>query len=333
MLLLTLGTMVATVWAFTVVKKGFLPTEDTSIIIVRTEAQSDIAFQAMLERQRTGCRCRPNRSRRALRQFQRRADELQSDLNRGSIFVQLKPRHERAGRATITDVQHRLRRKAGGHRRHSRLPGAASESAHRQPLRRGRLSVHADQRRSGEALYRFRASSSSASRLHRDSPTSPATSTLGARQVKIEVDRDALARYGVSMETLRSTLYSTFGTRKIATVFTAANDYAVIVEADSKYQLDPSVLNRVFLRASTGQLIRFDSLARVTLGSGPIAVARQAQLPAVTVTFNLAPGFTLGEAVATMADVERDVGMPAGSAGSSPARRRSSRRASAISPS
>jgi hydrophobic/amphiphilic exporter-1 (mainly G- bacteria), HAE1 family len=311
MLLITAGTMVATLWAFATVKKGFLPTEDTSIIIVRTEAQSDIAFPAMLERQRqvaAAVLADPDvlyvNSNVARTSFN-------PTINRGSMFVQLKPRAEREGRATITEVQHRLRRK---------LAGIVGIRAFPVPLQNLRIGS-----RSGAAAYQYTLSGvdreqlyEGAGRLIERLKVTPGFADvtsdleLGARQVRIEVDRDALARYGVSMETLRSTLYSTFGTRKIATVFTAANDYPVIIEADNKYQRDPGVLNRVYLRSSSGQLVRFDSLARVTLGSGPIAVARQSQLPAVTVTFNLGPGFTLGEAVARMAEVERDVNMPAG---------------------
>ena len=314
MLLLTLGTMVATAWAFTTVKKGFLPVEDTSIIIVRTEAQSDIAFPAMLERQRLVAAALLTDPDVLYVNSNVARTSFNPTINRGSIFVQLKPRHERADRATITDVQHRLRRKVAG------IVGIRAFPVPLQNLRIGS--------RSGAAAYQYTLSSVDREKLYEGTGRlieqlkvtpgfADVTSDLelGARQVRIDVDRDALARYGVSMETLRSTLYSTFGTRKIATVFTAANDYAVIVEADNKHQLDPSVLNRVFLRASSGQLVRFDSLARVTLGSGPIAVARQAQLPAVTITFNLAPGFTLGEAVSKMAEVERDVGMPAGVSG------------------
>ncbi len=314
MLLLTLGTMVATVWALGAVKKGFLPTEDTSIIIVRTEAQSDISFPAMLERQRRVAEAVQSDPDVLYVNSQVATTVFNPTINRGSIFVQLKPRHERAGRATITDVQHRLRGKVVG------IVGIRAFPVPLQNLRIGS--------RAGAAAYQYTLSGvdreqlyEGAGRLTERLKVTPGFADvtsdleLGARQVKIDVDRDALARYGVTMETLRSTLYSTFGTRKIATVFTAANDYAVIVEADKRYQLDPSVLNRVYLRASSGQLVRFDALARVTLGSGPISVARQAQLPAVTVTFNLAPGFTLGEAVARMAEVERDVNMPAGISG------------------
>jgi len=311
MLLLTLGTMAATFWAFGAVKKGFMPTEDTSIIIVRTEAQSDIAFPAMLERQRQVANAVLTDPDVLYINSNVARTSFNPTINRGSIFVQLKPRAERDGRASITDVQHRMRRK---------LAGVVGIRAFPVPLQNLRIGS-----RSGAAAYQYTLTGvnrdelyEGAGRLIERLKLTPGFADvtsdleLGARQVKIDVDRDALARYGVSMEMLRSTIYSTFGTRKIATVFTPANDYAVIVEASKAYQLDPSVLSRVYVRASSGQLVRFDALARVTLGSGPIAVARQSQLPAVTVTFNLGPGFTLGEAVARMSEVERDVNMPAG---------------------
>ncbi|WP_072392007.1 efflux RND transporter permease subunit [Hyphomicrobium sp. CS1BSMeth3] len=311
MLLLTLGTMVATVWAFATVKKGFMPTEDTSIIIVRTEAQPDVSFPAMLERQRQVAAAVLTDPDVLYINSNVARTTFNPTINRGSIFVQLKPRAERDGGASITDVQHRLRRK---------LASVVGIRAFPVPLQNLRIGS-----RGGASAYQYTLTGvnrdelyEGAGRLIERLKVTPGFTDvtsdleLGARQVKIDVDRDALARYGVSMEMLRSTLYSTFGTRKIATVFTPANDYWVIVEASKAHLLDPSVLSRVYVRSSTGQLVRFDALAQVTLGSGPIAVARQSQLPAVTVTFNLGPGFTLGEAVTRMAQVERDVNMPAG---------------------
>ena len=110
---------------------------------------------------------------------------------------------------------------------------------------------------------------------------------------------------------MRSTLYSAFGTRKIATVYTPSNDYAVIMEADRTLTLDPErALEGHDPLSSTGQQVRLDAVATMTLAPGPVSVARQSQLPAVTVTFNLASGFTLGEAVIAMRELEREVKMP-----------------------
>lgn len=310
MLIVTLGTIGATVWAFSVVKKGFLPTEDTSIIIVRTEAAPDIAFQAMLDRQRiVSERIRADPDVLYVNSNVQQTS-FNPTLNRGSIFVQLKARSQRLDRGTISDVQNRLRRNLAG------IPGIRTFPVPLQNLRIGS--------RGGAAAYQYTLTSVSQTELYENAQrliervkTAPGFAdvtsdlTLGARQLRLDIDRDALARFGLTMEGVRSTLYSAFGTRKIATVYTPSNDYAVILEADRLQTLDPSVLSKVSLRNSTGQQVRLDAVATVTLQPGPVSVARQSQLPAVTITFNLASGFTLGEAVIAMRELERDVKMPA----------------------
>ncbi len=310
MLIVTLGTIVATVWAFSVVKKGFLPTEDTSIIIVRTEAAPDIAFQAMLDHQRiVSERIRADPDVLYVNSNVQQTS-FNPTLNRGSIFVQLKARGERLNRATISDVQNRLRRNLAG------IPGIRTFPVPLQNLRIGS--------RGGAAAYQYTLTSVSqtdlydnAQRLIERVKTAPGFAdvtsdlTLGARQLRLDIDRDALARFGLTMEGVRSTLYSAFGTRKIATVYTPSNDYAVILEADRLQTLDPSVLSKINVRNSAGQQVRLDSVATVVLQPGPVSLARQSQLPAVTVTFNLASGFTLGEAVVAMRELEREVQMPA----------------------
>ena len=138
MLLLTLGTIVATVWAFGVVKKGFLPTEDTSIIIVRTEAAPDIAFEAMLERQRiVSERIRADPDVLYVNSNVQQTF-FNPTLNRGSIFVQLKPRSERRGQGYHQRRAEPAAAQPRRHPRHPRVPRAAAEPAHRQPRRRRR---------------------------------------------------------------------------------------------------------------------------------------------------------------------------------------------------
>jgi HAE1 family hydrophobic/amphiphilic exporter-1 len=310
MIFVTLGTIVATVWAFGIVKKGFLPVEDTSIIIVRTEASPDIAFQAMLDRSREiADRIRKDPDVLYVNSNVQQT-QFNPTLNRGSIFVQLKPRADRQNGASIGDVQNRLRRSLGN------VPGIRAFPVPLQNLRIGS--------RGGAALYQYTLTSVDQAQLYDYSQRliervkaapgfTDVTSdlTLGARQLRIQVDRDALARYGLTMDVFRSTLYSAFGTRKIATVYTPANDYAVILEADKAQTLDPNVLSKINVRNSQGQMVRLDTVASVNLGPGPVSVARQSQLPAVTITFNLGPNYTLGEAVVAMRQLEREVNMPA----------------------
>jgi HAE1 family hydrophobic/amphiphilic exporter-1 len=309
MLMVTVGTIVATVWAFGVVKKGFLPVEDTSIVIVRTEAAPDIAFEAMVERQRIVS----ERIRQDPDVLYVNSNVQQTffnpTLNRGSIFVQLKPRSERKEYATISEVQTRLRRSLAN------IPGIRSFPVPLQNLRIGS--------RSGAAAYQYTLTSVDQAELYEDAQrliervkAAPAFAdvtsdlTLGARQLRLDIDRDGLARFGLTMDVVRSTLYSAFGSRQIATVYTPSNDYQVIMETDRTLSLDPGVLSKIYVQSNTGQQIRLDSIASVTLAPGPVSVARQSQLPAVTITFNLAPGFTLGEAVNAMNELEREVKMP-----------------------
>ena len=206
-------------------------------------------------------------------------------------------------------MQNRLRRSLAG------IPGIRAFPVPLQNLRIGS--------RGGAALYQYTLTSvdqaelyDNAQRLIERVKAAPGFAdvtsdlTLGARQLRLDVDRDAMARFGVTMDVVRSTLYSAFGTRKIATVYTPSNDYAVIMETDKERTLDPSVLSKVNVKSSNGQQVRLDSVATMTLVPGPVSVARQSQLPAVTITFNLAPGFTLGEAVVAMRELEREVKMP-----------------------
>src|SRR5262245_23932942 len=249
---LTIGTVVATVMAFGAVKKGFLPTEDTNIIIVRTEAAPDIGFDAMLERQRTV-------AERILADpdvLYINSNVAQSffnpTLNRGSIFVQLKVRGERRGQGSITDVQGRLRRTLAS------IPGIRAFPVPLQNLRIGS--------RSGAALYQYTLTSVNQAELYDNAQRlidrvkqapgfTDVTSdlTLGARQLSLDIDRDELGRLGLTMDVVRSTLYSAFGIRKLATVYTPSNDYAVLIETDRAQQLDPAVLSKVYVRSNTGQ--------------------------------------------------------------------------------
>jgi len=134
---------------------------------------------------------------------------------------------------------------------------------------------------------------------------------LGSRQASIDIDRDAAARLGVTVEQVRSTLYSAFGGREVSTIFTPSNDYRVILEVAPKDKEDPSALSRLHVRTHTGTLVPLDAIARVRLEAAPLSISHQGQLPAVTISFNLAPGTSLGQAVQAIEQAQRDIGMPA----------------------
>ena len=218
-------------------------------------------------------------------------------LNRGSIFVQLKPRSERQGRATISEVQDRLRRSLAG------IPGIRAFPVPLTNLRIGS--------RGGAALYQYTLTSVDQAELYANAQRllDRVKGAPGFADVDQRPDaRRATGRGSTSTATPWRASGSTWkrsarrSIRRSARarsprVYTPSNDYAVIIEADKAQALDPGVLSRITIANNAGQQIRLDAVATVSLVPGPVSVARQSQLPAVTITFNLAPGYTLGEAV------------------------------------
>ena len=131
------------------------------------------------------------------------------------------------------------------------------------------------------------------------------------QQAFIDIDRTKAASLGVSVEAIRSVLYSAFGSRQISTIYTPSNDYAVILEVDPRFQNAIDDISRLQLATSDGRLIPLDTLARIFRTNGPVSVNHQGQLPAITLSFNVAPGQALGDAVTAIREVERSIGLPA----------------------
>jgi len=134
---------------------------------------------------------------------------------------------------------------------------------------------------------------------------------LKSPEARLDIDRAKAAELGVSIDQIRSTLYSAFGTRQISTIYTPANDYAVILEADPAMQRAVGDLSRIYVRAGNGRLVPIEAFAAVRQLAGPLAVNHLSQLPAVTLSFNLAPGHSLGEAVAEIRRIEATQHLPA----------------------
>jgi HAE1 family hydrophobic/amphiphilic exporter-1 len=129
-------------------------------------------------------------------------------------------------------------------------------------------------------------------------------------QAILNIDQQKAATLGLTAEQIRTTLYDSFGSRQVATIYTAANDYAVILELDPKYQESTESLAKTFIRSLSGQLIPLSTIATVIPAAGPLTVNHQGQLPAVTISFNLAPGVALGQAIQDVQNMERDLVFP-----------------------
>jgi HAE1 family hydrophobic/amphiphilic exporter-1 len=130
-------------------------------------------------------------------------------------------------------------------------------------------------------------------------------------QAVVNVDRQKAAALGLTAEQIRTTLYNAFGSRQVATILTASNDYAVILELGPSFQENTDALSKVFVRSSAGRLVPLGTVATVSHVAGPLTVTHQGQLPAVTISFNLAPGVALGEAIDQIQNMERQLALPA----------------------
>ena len=130
-------------------------------------------------------------------------------------------------------------------------------------------------------------------------------------QITVDIDRDKASVLRVSADQIENALYSGYGARQVSTIYTPTNQYWVIMELDPRYQRDPTELSLLYVRSETGKLVPLSSVARLTPTIGPLTITHLGQLPAVTISFNLAQGVSLSEAVAQVAKAQRDLQMPA----------------------
>ena len=307
MLLVTFATLGFAAYLYVVVPKGFFPREDTGYMLGITEAVSDISFPAMVERQR--------KIAEIVRQDPA-VDYVNSTVgvggpnstnNQGRMLVALKPKKERD---PVPVVIARLRRAGGqvtGMRvffqviQNINIGGRLAKSEYQYTL----------QSSDTEALYDLAPKLSD--KISQLPGLLDVTTDLYVKnpQMRVEIDREKAAVYGVSVDQIRQELFNAFGNRQVATIYTASNDYPVILESLPEQQQSPTDLSRVRLKAANGQSIPLGAVAQLTPSVGPLQVNHQGQQPSVTISFNLAPGNSLGDAVTRIQQVERDFNLPA----------------------
>ncbi len=306
-LLVTLATLVGTVWLYIVVPKGFFPTEDTGMLAVVTEGATDTSFEAMVARQAQVA---------AIIRQDPAVDYINSTVgaggpnpttNYGRMFVVLKSKKERDPSSVVIG---RLRRATG------EVTGIATFFQNIQNLNiGGRISKsefqYTLQSSDTEALYRI--APEMRDRISQLDGLRDVTTDLYIRnpQMLVDVDREKAAVYGITIDQVRQELYSAFGSRQVATIYTSSNDYQVILEALPEYQSNPTDLSKLRLKTVSGQLVPIEAVAKLVPTVGPLQVNHQGQQPAVTISFNVAPGTSLGQAVDKIQQVERDAGLQA----------------------
>ena len=302
-LLLTLGTLVLSGWLYVQIPKGFFPQEDTGLLRASVEAAPDVSFDSMAAYQ---LKLNEAISKDPAIDYFTAAAGFGS-TNQGFMFIQLKPRNQRDDMGKIIA---RLRKAASG------IPGinAVFVPIQNFNLNAGRLA---------RAQYQYTMQSSDIGTLFASVPKvleqfrktpelRDVTSDLQIAnpQIVVDLDREKAANLGVTSDQVRQTLYNAFGARQISTIYTAASDYAVILEANRDYQSDPAALSRLFVKNATGQNVPLEAVATIRRNIGPLSINRQSQQPAVTFSFNLAPDVALGQAVEAIRNAEKIAGLP-----------------------
>ena len=298
-------TFAATAVMFTVIPKGFFPEEDIGQISVTTEAAEDISFPAMValqERAAVIIRADPNVA--AVSSFNGGNNSTQ---NSGRMFVTLKARGERQPMKQVVEGLRRKLRDVPGLAIYPRpiqnlqLGGRPSKSQYQYILQ----SVKADELTAWATRLQEKLRADDA--VFRD-VTSDAQ--LRGLQAQLKIDRDRANTLGVSIDAVRSSLFSAFGERQVSTIYTPADSYQVIMEVAPQAKQDESAFNNIFVRSSTGALVPLSSFATVERTVGPTSVNHVGQLQAVTVSFNLAPGVPLGVATDRIEAVRQELRLP-----------------------
>ncbi|MFO0919208.1 MAG: multidrug efflux RND transporter permease subunit [Planctomycetaceae bacterium] len=301
------ATLAATVQLYFIVPKGFFPLQDTGLILGISEAPQDISFTAMAERQRALNRVLlEDPDVESLSSFIG-IDGVNTTLNSGRIMLNLKPLDERT--SNIQEIIRRL------HERQQEIEGI---TLFMQPVQD--LSVET---RVSRTQFQYSLEDPSAEILDEWAPKfleklqslpelrEVASDQLNdGRQARVVLDRDMASRFGVTPQTIDDALYDAYGQRQISTIYTQLNQYRVVLEVLPQFQSSPSDLNEIYLRSSLGGMTPLSAMVRVEERSMPLSINHQGQFPVTTISFNLAPGVSLGEAVAAIERTKAELDMP-----------------------
>jgi HAE1 family hydrophobic/amphiphilic exporter-1 len=294
--------LAGTIYLFVNMPTGFIPSQDSGFVFGITLAGQDISFESMAKHHR------------ALADIVRRDPNVSNtgaflpEGNQGFLFAALKPRSER--NLNVDQIMEELRPQL------ATVPGMMTFLQNPPPITiSGQFTT---------SVYQMTLQSVNLNEIYTWTPRLvdkmrqlpgflDVNSDLQIKspQVMVDIDRDRALALGVTPQQIQDALYTAYGSRQVSTIYTPANEYAVITEVEPQYRNTPEALSKLYVRSSPGPLIPLSTLVRVSPGVGPLSVNHYGQLPAVTVSFNLKPGFSLGEAAERVNEAVRELRMPA----------------------
>ncbi|MGB4893021.1 MAG: multidrug efflux RND transporter permease subunit [Nitrospira sp.] len=305
-LVVTGGTLALTLLLFLLIPKGFFPLQDTGVILGITEGPQAVSFGTMGERQQALARViLEEPAVESLSSFIG-VDGTNSTLNSGRMYINLKPLGERM--AGAGEIIRRIE---------ARVAEVDGITLHLQPVQD--LTV---EDRVSRTQFQYTLEDADPEELNRWAPklleslqVRPELRDVSSDQLNqrlaslVEIDRNTASRMGITPQLITDTLYDAFGQRQVSTMFTQLNQYRVILEVMPEFQKGPEALQQLEVRGSGGS-VPLNVFTRVTETMVPLVISRQGQFPAVTISFNLAPGGSLGEAVTAIRQVTHELGLP-----------------------
>ncbi len=300
-------TIVLTVLLYIFIPKGFFPIQDTGMILGISEAPQSISFSAMAERQQALAKViLKDPAVESLSSFIG-VDGTNATLNSGRMMINLIPKSKRD--LDASGVIRRLQKS---------LAGVEGIALFMQPVQDMTI-----EDRISRTQFQFTLESADPEelgiwtrRLVERINSSPALTDVASDlqdrglQAYVEIDRDAAGRMGVTTAAVDAILYDAYGQRLVSTIFTQSNQYRVVLEVKPDYKKGPAALNDLYISSQFGTQVPLGAIARVSEKPAPLVISHQGQFPCATISFNLAPGASLGDAVNTIEKAEREIGMP-----------------------
>jgi multidrug efflux pump len=307
-LVVTFGTLALTIFLFLIIPKGFFPVQDTGVILGVSEAPATLSFRALAERQQALAKTiLQDPDVVSLSSFIG-IDGTNMLPNSGRIQINLKPREERTDDAPT--IIRRLQ---------TRLGDVKGITLYMQPVQD--LTV---EDRISRTQFQYSMEDADGKELSDWAPklVDKLTALPQLRDVAsdqqdrglqetITIDRDTASRLGILPQTIDDTLYDAFGQRQVSTIFTQLNQYHVILEVDPAFQQNPDALKQIFVHSTNGTQVPLSAFTQFSSEAAPIAVNHQGQFPVVTLSFNLAEGVSLGQAVNAVKQAQQGIGLPA----------------------
>ncbi|MDZ4835847.1 MAG: efflux RND transporter permease subunit [Candidatus Melainabacteria bacterium] len=293
----------ATAYLFTIVPKGFMPTDDTGMIQGSTEGAQDISFDSISEHQK------------AVASIVRAHPDVEgvmssvggSTSNAGRMIISLKPFHERNKKAD--DIAKELKPQL------AKVPGIKSFLQIPPSIRIGgqsSKSLYQVTLTSPDTKLLYRATDTLVKKLQENSDLQDVTSDVlsGTPQVDIKVNRDLAATLGITQNRVEQTLANAYGQRQISTIYAPSNQYRVVMGLAPQFQRDPLQLAKLYVRSDNGKMVPLKEIAELTRSVGPLVINHLGQFPSTTVSFNLRPGYSIGQAVEVVNKVAKEVVPP-----------------------